>query len=240
MDNPRPEKVAVVEEVREKLLADRAVVFTEYRGLTVRDLQDLRGDLREAGGEYKVYKNTLVRRATAELDLDLGETLIGPHRHCARRRTSRRDTPVTQCWWPRPSRRSPRSTQPGDQGRTSGRRDARCRRHPGARRHRSPRGAAGASRRWHCGPHDEHGPPAAGRAPEDGLRALRPHRGRWCLECTRRRRCARRAESEHRDPRQMPDPKPTTTTHDAARMTAQTPAPRRHRAERDRRTNRSE
>lgn len=78
MENPRPEKVAVVEEVREKLSQTEAVVFTEYRGLTVRDLQDLRGALAAAGGEYKVYKNTLVRRATAELDLDLGETLTGP------------------------------------------------------------------------------------------------------------------------------------------------------------------
>ena len=78
MENPRPEKVAVVEEVREKLSQTEAVVFTEYRGLTVRDLQDLRGALAEAGGEYKVYKNALVRRATAELDLDLGETLTGP------------------------------------------------------------------------------------------------------------------------------------------------------------------
>lgn len=78
MDNPKPEKVAVVDEVREKLSSTEAVVFTEYRGLTVRDLQDLRGALREAGGEYKVYKNTLVRRATAELDMDLGETLTGP------------------------------------------------------------------------------------------------------------------------------------------------------------------
>jgi large subunit ribosomal protein L10 len=78
MENPRPEKVAVVEEVREKLASTEAVVFTEYRGLTVRDLYDLRKSLRDAGGEYKVYKNTLVRRATDELDLDLGDTLTGP------------------------------------------------------------------------------------------------------------------------------------------------------------------
>jgi large subunit ribosomal protein L10 len=78
MENPRPEKVAVVEEVREKLASAEAVVFTEYRGLTVRDLQDLRTALRDAGGEYKVYKNTLVRRATAELDIDLGDALSGP------------------------------------------------------------------------------------------------------------------------------------------------------------------
>ena len=78
MENPRPEKVAVVEEVRDKLASAEAVVFTEYRGLTVRDLQELRSSLRDVGGEYKVYKNTLVRRATAELEIDLGDTLTGP------------------------------------------------------------------------------------------------------------------------------------------------------------------
>lgn len=78
MENPRPEKVAVVEEVREKLSGADAAVFTEYRGLTVRDLAELRAALRDAGGEYRVYKNTLVRRAAAELDLDVASELVGP------------------------------------------------------------------------------------------------------------------------------------------------------------------
>lgn len=78
MENPRPEKVAVVDEVVDKFQAADAVIITEYRGLTVRDLQDLRTSLREAGGEYRVYKNTLVRRATTSLDLDLDEQLLGP------------------------------------------------------------------------------------------------------------------------------------------------------------------
>lgn len=78
MENPRPEKVAVVEEVREKLSASDAALFTEYRGLTVRDLAELRTALRAAGGEYRVYKNTLVRRAAAELDLDLSAEMVGP------------------------------------------------------------------------------------------------------------------------------------------------------------------
>ena len=78
MEEPRPEKVAVVEEVRGKFTDADAVVFTEYRGLTVRDLALLRNELRPAGGEYKVYKNTLVRRATNELELDFDETLVGP------------------------------------------------------------------------------------------------------------------------------------------------------------------
>ncbi len=78
MENPRPEKVAVVDEVKDKFQTADAVIITEYRGLTVRDLQDLRTSLREAGGEYRVYKNTLVRRATTSLDLELDEQLLGP------------------------------------------------------------------------------------------------------------------------------------------------------------------
>lgn len=78
MENPRPEKVAVVEEVKDKFQTADAVIITEYRGLTVRDLQDLRTSLREAGGEYHVYKNTLVRRAATSLDLALDEHLLGP------------------------------------------------------------------------------------------------------------------------------------------------------------------
>ncbi len=68
----------MVDEVRERIGASAATVLTEYRGLSVGDLQALRSSLREAGGTYKIYKNTLVRRAVAELDLDLGEMLVGP------------------------------------------------------------------------------------------------------------------------------------------------------------------
>jgi len=78
MENPRPEKVAVVEEVREKFQSSDAVLLTEYRGLTVRELGDLRRSMRDAGGEYKVYKNTLVRRAVQELDIELSDELVGP------------------------------------------------------------------------------------------------------------------------------------------------------------------
>ncbi len=78
MENPRPEKVAVVQEVVDKFQAADAVIITEYRGLTVRDLKDLRISLGQAGGEYHVYKNTLVKRATASLELDLDEQLLGP------------------------------------------------------------------------------------------------------------------------------------------------------------------
>ncbi len=75
---PRAEKVAVVEEVQEKFSTSNAVVLTEYRGLDVPALAALRRSLREAGGEYKVYKNTLARFAIEELGLDLGDLLTGP------------------------------------------------------------------------------------------------------------------------------------------------------------------
>ncbi|MEC8983851.1 MAG: 50S ribosomal protein L10 [Actinomycetota bacterium] len=78
MGEPRAEKIAVVEEVQEKFSTSDAVVLTEYRGLDVPALAALRASLREAGGEYKVYKNTLARFAIEELGLDLGDLLTGP------------------------------------------------------------------------------------------------------------------------------------------------------------------
>jgi large subunit ribosomal protein L10 len=65
MENPRPEKVAVVNEVRERLDGAQAAILTEYRGLTVREMAALRQALAAAGGDYKVYKNTLVKLAIA-------------------------------------------------------------------------------------------------------------------------------------------------------------------------------
>ena len=79
MDNARPEKVAVVEEVRERLGSAGAAILTEYRGLNVGDLSTLRRSLRESGGDYKIYKNTLVRFAARDLGLEgLEDLLVGP------------------------------------------------------------------------------------------------------------------------------------------------------------------
>jgi large subunit ribosomal protein L10 len=82
MDNPRPEKVAVVDEVRDKLSGADAAILTEYRGIDVAGMAELRGTVRDAGGEYKIYKNTLVRLAVRALDLDLEELLLGPTAIC--------------------------------------------------------------------------------------------------------------------------------------------------------------
>ena len=78
MGDPRSDKVAVVDEVREKFDAADGALLTEYRGLDVPALADLRKELRAAGGEYKIYKNTLVRIAARERDLDLDDLLTGP------------------------------------------------------------------------------------------------------------------------------------------------------------------
>jgi large subunit ribosomal protein L10 len=75
----RPEKVAVVEEIRAKLAEADATVLTEYRGLTVHEIATLRGALRPTGTEYKVFKNTLARRAVEEAGVvGLTDLLEGP------------------------------------------------------------------------------------------------------------------------------------------------------------------
>jgi len=78
MDNPRPEKVAVVDEVREHFSSSDAAILTEYRGLTVKEISNLRRTLSPVGGDYKVYKNTLVRFAARDLGLDIESMLTGP------------------------------------------------------------------------------------------------------------------------------------------------------------------
>ncbi len=75
----RPEKVAVVEDVAERLSRTNAAVLTEYRGLSVDDLAELRRRLREEGATYRVVKNTLTRRAADRAGLDIpDEVLTGP------------------------------------------------------------------------------------------------------------------------------------------------------------------
>jgi large subunit ribosomal protein L10 len=77
--DPRPEKVAVVDEVKARLSSSSAALLTEYRGLKVGELAELRRTLRKSGGDYKIYKNTLVRFAVRDLGLDIDEaTLTGP------------------------------------------------------------------------------------------------------------------------------------------------------------------
>lgn len=75
----RPEKVAVVEELTQKLSDSQLAVLTDYRGLNVKDITELRKKLREAGVEFKVVKNTLTTLAARKLELeDLEPHLEGP------------------------------------------------------------------------------------------------------------------------------------------------------------------
>jgi large subunit ribosomal protein L10 len=79
MSKVRPDKVATVDEVKSRVDATSTAVVTEYRGLTVAEISDLRRKLRALGTDYKVFKNTLVRRAVAGTAVEpLSEFLEGP------------------------------------------------------------------------------------------------------------------------------------------------------------------
>ncbi len=79
MDNPRADKVAVVNEVKDRLAGADGAVLTEYRGLSVAELAELRRELAAAGGDYKIYKNTLVRLAIADgPQAPIHDLLTGP------------------------------------------------------------------------------------------------------------------------------------------------------------------
>ncbi len=76
---PTPEKVQAVADIKEKLKGAEAVFLTEYRGLTVKQVQDLRASLRASGAEYKVVKMTLAKLAAGEAGIQgLDEYLLGP------------------------------------------------------------------------------------------------------------------------------------------------------------------
>ena len=72
-------KSGVVAEIVEKLQKSSAAVVVDYKGLTVEEVTELRKQMREAGVDYKVYKNTLVRRAAKEVGIEQfnDELLVG-------------------------------------------------------------------------------------------------------------------------------------------------------------------
>lgn len=72
-------KSEVVSEIVEKLQKSSAAVVVDYKGLTVEEVTELRKQMREAGVDYKVYKNTLVRRAVKEVGIEQfnDELLVG-------------------------------------------------------------------------------------------------------------------------------------------------------------------
>ncbi len=73
------EKQVLVSEVSSKLSESSCTIVADYRGLNVKQVTELRKQLREAGVEFQVLKNTVVRRATAEAKLtELDQYLTGP------------------------------------------------------------------------------------------------------------------------------------------------------------------
>lgn len=76
---PTPEKIATVEEFKERLASSEIAIATKYVGINVAKVTDLRNKLRAAGIEFKVYKNTLARRALREAGVeDAADFMEGP------------------------------------------------------------------------------------------------------------------------------------------------------------------
>ncbi|MBB6447519.1 50S ribosomal protein L10 [Bacillus benzoevorans] len=80
MSNAIELKKQTVVEIADKLKASVSTVVVDYRGLNVAEVTELRKQLREAGVDFKVYKNTMTRRAAESVDLaGLNEVLTGPN-----------------------------------------------------------------------------------------------------------------------------------------------------------------
>lgn len=75
----RTEKERVVEALHEKFVRARAILLTDFRGLNMSAMSDLRRELRKASIEYRVVKNTLMAKAADGTDMSLlKEHFVGP------------------------------------------------------------------------------------------------------------------------------------------------------------------
>lgn len=73
------QKKQLVSEIADKFRASESTILVDYRGLDVAEVTELRSQLRAAGVEFKVYKNTMSRRAVEEAELsELSDALVGP------------------------------------------------------------------------------------------------------------------------------------------------------------------
>ena len=76
---PKAEKIERVAELKERIGASDAILLTEYRGLVVSDISELRRSLAEGGASFAIVKNTLMRRAAEESAMaELDSLLEGP------------------------------------------------------------------------------------------------------------------------------------------------------------------
>ena len=73
-------KSAVVSEISDKVKASESVIVFSYQGLTVAEFTELRRNLKDANGEVKIYKNTLVKRALNDLSINVEDSFLeGPN-----------------------------------------------------------------------------------------------------------------------------------------------------------------
>jgi large subunit ribosomal protein L10 len=76
---PSTQKIERVAELKEQIEGSAALLLTEYRGLTVSEITELRKSLRDGGARFAVIKNTLMRRALEQTDAaELGSLFDGP------------------------------------------------------------------------------------------------------------------------------------------------------------------
>lgn len=80
MSSVREQKQQIVQEIRSKITDAKSIVVVDYRGLNVDEVTELRNKYREAGVEYKVYKNSMMRFAFKEEGYEeFNQYLTGPN-----------------------------------------------------------------------------------------------------------------------------------------------------------------
>ncbi|WP_217589005.1 50S ribosomal protein L10 [Lentibacillus saliphilus] len=73
------EKKQLVQDITDKFRASQSTILVDYRGLDVAEVTELRKQLRDAGVEFKVYKNSMTKRAAENAEMsELTEALVGP------------------------------------------------------------------------------------------------------------------------------------------------------------------
>ena len=72
------QKQAIIDEIKDRVNNAKSVILFDYHGITDEEIKTLRNKLRDAGADYKVYKNTLMARALKDLNIDVEESLVGP------------------------------------------------------------------------------------------------------------------------------------------------------------------
>jgi len=73
------EKKIIVSEIIDNIKNSESVILFQYQGLTVAEMSELRNKLNEINSNVKIYKNTLLKRALSELNVNMDEFLEGPN-----------------------------------------------------------------------------------------------------------------------------------------------------------------